>query len=322
MPLSREELRAQARYIREKLGPLVIRDGADILHRDSLENVEAFFSELARTEVDIDILRFTRIDKALLEMSAMGSRWPTYLVDMAESTVREWEKRLGDIRHLRTALWAPSGRMVSKEKKGWLVDKGDPAKAHVVGHNWIRAGDWWIKPACAFRDGAIDNPKGGITADDDGAYAILLSGKEELEGSEPNSIIYRPDPTDPKRFKLMKNLELRMPVRMLRSWRLQSVWGPRAGVRYDGLYRVTGWSTKLEDGLITFTFYLGRNEDQPPMSQVMRHPTAEEIDDWKDYQEIKSQFRGIGLASPPSEKQWLMDSARDSGYFSRRASKE
>ena len=94
---------------------------------------------------------------------------------------------------------------------------------------------WWIKRAAADRDGIIDGSAQGITADRDGAHAILMTGEEELETSTENLVKYRTSQMDPGCFKLMKNLSSRQPVRVLRSWRMSSKWKPKAGLRYDGL---------------------------------------------------------------------------------------
>ena len=94
---------------------------------------------------------------------------------------------------------------------------------------------WWIKRAAAYRDGIIDGSVHGITADKDGAYAILMMSEEELETSTHDLVKYRTSQSDPGCFKLMENLRSRQVVRVLRSWRMSSKWKPKAGLRYDGL---------------------------------------------------------------------------------------
>lgn len=94
---------------------------------------------------------------------------------------------------------------------------------------------WWIKRAAAYRGGIIHGLPHGITADEEGAYAVLMTDDDELETGKENMIKYRSSQLDPGCFKLMKNIESRQLVRVLRSWRLSSEWRPRAGLRYDGL---------------------------------------------------------------------------------------
>ena len=94
---------------------------------------------------------------------------------------------------------------------------------------------WWIRPAAAFRDGIIDGSIHGITCDGVKAYAIMMTGFDELSVASNGTIKYRASYSDPGRFRLMENLLSREPVRVLRTWKLASKYKPRAGVRYDGL---------------------------------------------------------------------------------------
>ena len=94
---------------------------------------------------------------------------------------------------------------------------------------------WWIKPAAAFRDGMLDASNDGITANEDGAFAVLMTDEEEIESGREGIVLYKASSRDPGRYQLMKNLSSRAPVRILRSWKLKSTLAPKAGIRYDGL---------------------------------------------------------------------------------------
>ena len=55
---------------------------------------------------------------------------------------------------------------------------------------------------------------------------------------------------------------------------------PRAGVRYDGLYKVTAYSIKKEKGVAGpwgFEFLLERLGNQPVLDRALRAPTEEQI---------------------------------------------
>jgi hypothetical protein len=53
---------------------------------------------------------------------------------------------------------------------------------------------------------------------------------------------YRSTRGDSRRYLLCAGtLASRRPIRVLRSHTLRSFFAPRAGVRYDGLYKVSGW---------------------------------------------------------------------------------
>lgn len=97
---------------------------------------------------------------------------------------------------------------------------------------------WWINPLYAYRDGIIDrwDPKGGIVADGQGAYAVLMTDNDEVSSISADRFTYRSKEDDGGRYKLTAaDVKSRHPVRILRSHTLRSLYAPRAGVRYDGL---------------------------------------------------------------------------------------
>lgn len=97
---------------------------------------------------------------------------------------------------------------------------------------------WWINALFAFNAGILDSsdPQGGIVADSKGAYAVLLTGSDEVSSASPETFVYRARDADRGRFRLTAaTIDSRHPVRILRSHALHSFWSPRAGVRYEGL---------------------------------------------------------------------------------------
>jgi hypothetical protein len=97
---------------------------------------------------------------------------------------------------------------------------------------------WWINALFAFNAGILDSsdPHGGIVADSKGAYAVLLTGNDEVSSASPETFVYRARDADRGRFRLTAaTIDSRHPVRILRSHALHSFWSPRAGVRYEGL---------------------------------------------------------------------------------------
>lgn len=81
----------------------------------------------------------------------------------------------------------------------------------------------------------LDDSSDGITANEDGAYAIVITDQEEIDTGREGVIGYRTSATDPGRFRLLKNVRSHNKIRILRTWRLNSRFAPSAGVRYDGL---------------------------------------------------------------------------------------
>lgn len=144
-------------------------------------------------------------------------------------------------------------------KSTWSVEgEPKPSRAHAFGHLGFEVGEyvplmtfilkysipdvpisWWLKPAAAYRDGIIDETSHGITANENGAYAIVLTGNCEVDLGRDQAIRYTAAVNDPGVFRLTKTMQHEDPdqkvVRVLRSWKLRSKIAPKAGLRYDGL---------------------------------------------------------------------------------------
>jgi hypothetical protein len=124
----------------------------------------------------------------------------------------------------------------------WLADPSSrvtPLNAHESGHLGFKPGQWWIHPVFAFHSGIIDSPDpdGGISADEDGAYAILATGHDEVDCHSADNFVYRCRQGDRGRFRLTNSiLPPKYSVRVLRSHTLRGPNSPKAGIRYEGLY--------------------------------------------------------------------------------------
>ena len=91
-------------------------------------------------------------------------------------------------------------------------------------------------------------------------------------------------------------------------------------------YRVISFSVKLEtpegkDRWI-YTFQLARQTDPPQdgIESALAHPTADEMDDWKDYQKMKATENGrnlLGLrwGEPLEEQKRVSGRPDDSEFF-------
>jgi hypothetical protein len=78
--------------------------------------------------------------------------------------------------------------------------------------------------------------EGGTTFDKHGAYALLLKDTGEIEASGESEFTYRVPMADKGKYRLTAATpRSRDPIRVLRSHSINSVWGPKAGVRYEGL---------------------------------------------------------------------------------------
>lgn len=148
----------------------------------------------------------------------------------------------------------------------------------------------------------LESCDGGTTYDKHGAYALLLKDTGELEASCESRFTYRVLQKDKGKFRLTSATpRSRDPVRVLRSHSINSIWGPKAGVRYEGVYSVKGWSIKQarsadtsggqwKEGDILFDVRFER-ADQTPMDVVINRPTATEIDDYAEYKRLRKLSR-------------------------------
>jgi hypothetical protein len=99
-------------------------------------------------------------------------------------------------------------------------------------------GSWWINTLFAHHAGIIglEAVEGGTTFDKHGAYALVLKDTGEVEACRGEDFTYRCPQWDRGKFRLTAATpRSRNPIRVLRSHSINSVWGPKAGVRYEGL---------------------------------------------------------------------------------------
>ncbi|KAI4225381.1 MAG: hypothetical protein L6R36_003961 [Xanthoria steineri] len=313
MVLSKEDLLCHSRWIRDHLAPKIAKDGssADGKNPYDLAPLRSALDELLESPMTLDILRFSRMEKALQRIvGANRGDWPPDIVLKAKHLVGRWENSFGPLQRVRTDLWATGGRLEgfakprgwfkwegafsqkSLEAPAWIAqEKRGRAETYKEGHCGFKVGEWWLNSAAACKDGIVDNLHYRITTDNRVAYAITMTQGKESNVSTDGRSSYTPYANDPGAVKLMATIggEQRSTVRVLRSWRLRSSLAPVAGLRYDGLYRVTGYGVKLMPGsddsqdTWRYTFHLEREKGQESMEKVLGIPMPDQLDDWEDY---------------------------------------
>ncbi|KAL4233574.1 hypothetical protein ACF0H5_008255 [Mactra antiquata] len=147
---------------------------------------------------------------------------------------------------------------------------------------------WFTRMECS-RDGVHRPTVAGIHGGQDGAYSIALSGGyddnvdygecftytgeggRDLKGTASNPKNLRMAPQSKNQTLTRGNLALHNsvetgnPVRVIRGYKLNTVFAPEEGYRYDGLYEVKkAWYTTGLSGFMVWKFALKRLPDQDP----------------------------------------------------------
>lgn len=174
-------------------------------------------------------------------------------------------------------------------RKRYCLDGRFPVKnCSVAGHNGRLVGDWWPLQICALRDGAHGKMVAGIAGSKaSGAFSIVVSGNyKHLDADRGDSLYYsgsqaakNKDPNVPIITECTEAMrvsyQLRQSVRVLRSHRGCALYSPSKGLRYDGLYSITGEETSINTcGGAYIRFHLQRDANQAALD--LTRPTAEE----------------------------------------------
>ncbi|KAK2461892.1 hypothetical protein APHAL10511_006355 [Amanita phalloides] len=159
----------------------------------------------------------------------------------------------------------------------------------------IEVGTWWESRQGCSAD-AIHAPwVAGISGGQEGAYSVALSGGYEddvdlgyaftytgsggrdLKGTKtaPKNLRTAPQSSDqsfehPFNKTLLKSVETKKPVRVIRGFKLKSKYAPSEGYRYDGLYSVEkAWMEKglNSKGYLVCKYAFKRLAGQPPIPE-------------------------------------------------------
>ena len=114
MGLTKEDLLAHSRYIRDTLVPRLAKDKTVVSSKDryDLTHLREALEELHDSPMTMEILSFSRIEKALQRIAeAQGSHWPPDIVVKAKNLLGRWEETLGPLWKVRTDFWGAGGRL-------------------------------------------------------------------------------------------------------------------------------------------------------------------------------------------------------------------
>ena len=108
---TREEIRYRTGHIRDTLAPQVARGGEHAISGVSVKEVDRFLADIKKVKMDIELLNYSRVHKALIEMSTFGSGWSPAIMWKSEMVLLTWEEEIGSLRELRADLWGEGGRL-------------------------------------------------------------------------------------------------------------------------------------------------------------------------------------------------------------------
>ncbi|KAF1979995.1 hypothetical protein BU23DRAFT_594360 [Bimuria novae-zelandiae CBS 107.79] len=321
LDLSRPRLKQIAHWIRDELDPVVAREGPDLLRADDLLTLHDIFQALmTSSSITSGDLRAAGIHRAVMEIAGMATRWPGRLADDCDRLIEIWTAKYGRLEDLHPFLYGRGGRLegiasihetsnaaLLKRWQATCPDRISKKRAHRRGAIGFQPGSWWINPIFACYDGIIDVDiiDGGVCHDKYGAYAVLLVEGLELDAPTESTLTFRCAKEDSGKFRLTAATpRSREPIRILRSHNVNSMWGPRAGVRYEGLYRVTGWvvhqpkiistsaGQNISLGGVTYDIHFERC-DPVSTDEVAKYPTASMLDDYSEYKRLRKVHREL-----------------------------
>jgi hypothetical protein len=161
--------------------------------------------------------------------------------------------------------------------------------AAIRGDNGLEIGQWWPLQICTVRDGAHGALQAGIYYDRDGAISVILASGGYTNTDNLHEIWYSgtaekgsgglSDSTE----AMVKAIDLKRPIRVLRKANPNNQYAPAEGLRYDGLYLVTEKAlVGTKSGMMRFKLVRcpGQAEVRWKGTGDSSRPTQVEVDRW------------------------------------------
>lgn len=195
--------------------------------------------------------------------------------------------------------------MCAEKNKSYALDDRYPFRtsANYIGAGDLINGQWWPRRICALRDGAHGACEAGIHGETGkGAYSIIVGGDSGYQDLDDGDTLQycgtsssKKDgngasiPTANTRQMLDSCDRIHNQIRVLRSAASSgkhSAYKPSCGLRYDGLYKITG-KEHLHVDTSMYRFTLVRCPGQDPI----RHKGPEERPTRNEKQEYAKMFK-------------------------------
>lgn len=150
-------------WIRDVLNPHIDRDDRDVLDHDTLRRLRTFFTALKSTPIGIEDIRYSHIDRALIKICDVQTKWPVDLVKRAEEVLQALEQSVGPLRKLKVDTLSAHGPHLEGEvkrggrlekvlvhvaqddhksrKNNWTATCDNPERAYAFGHIGFEVGE-------------------------------------------------------------------------------------------------------------------------------------------------------------------------------------
>ncbi|KAG5658752.1 hypothetical protein KAF25_007305 [Fusarium avenaceum] len=272
------------------------------------EEAMGFLAAVMRDEangsraIEFETIRNTHLDKLISDIMDPRFRHPRVPirfskdVQLAERLERKWIERFRgpyfNIEQNRYDDLPKTGRLKDvvlnldsqNPEERWQAKDGETV-SEMEGNLEIEPGQWWLNLACAHRDGIVGSARERPTRGKYGVAALpLLTGEEYIDENDGYIRYARQGRITDIHVSLVS--QPGATFRILRGYRLQSPFAPKAGIRYDGLYKVHRYSQwyKGDKDIHHMKLTLERVGEQRPIEDILHIPRPSEMDDWELYQ--------------------------------------
>ena len=266
-----------------------------------LNSIRSFLMKVAQhLHISEDHIKATD-DGGLKEVANQREfRYPDDLVADARALLRKWGSRNFDSYLLRgvdyKSFKSTEGRRIIARK----LQDNYPRKAHAyIGQGTLTNGQWWPLQICLIRDGAHGALESGISGTRGGvAHSVIVSNSGYSNIDNGETVEYcgtasKSSTPTPNTQMLLESHKQGTPVRLIRSGGNKAVqYLPSKGLRYDGLYDVTGYVV-LDQATAMHRFTLSRQAGQSPIRHTGDgvRPNESELEAWEDIR------KGYGLSA-------------------------
>ncbi|KAK4230822.1 hypothetical protein QBC38DRAFT_9105 [Podospora fimiseda] len=277
----------------------------------------ALYAELQQSHpIKMDMIQYARLDKLVGDICSLENKEPRpsqQVNEQIQKAIRlhkTWLQRFKfqyfDIDNIRRGHLENKGRLqgICMGKTDWEVDNKQKFKKADAFH----VSKWWLNLACAHRDSIVNSViENKATITPYKACTIpLLTGRENVIHVHKTVYTLYSQPRTPLFWQLLS--QVGNEVRILRGHELRSSLAPEAGIRYDGVWKLSGLKTSLTKDpadptnekldIHQLELTLERKSDQKHMAEVIKIPTPSQMDDWQLYQQIEErkigQIQGLG----------------------------